>query len=169
MKRHLLQELENWKIHPLRKPLVLRGARQVGKTWLVKKFGQQFETYIEINFEESPGARGLFEGEFHIPQLLEKLSLYSGKSIVPGKTLLFLDEIQLCEQALIALRYFKEKCPELHVIAAGSLLEFVIEKIGVPVGRLQFLYLYPFSFYEFLVALGRNDLRSIYRKNRMKK
>jgi len=159
MKRDLLTQLEKWKTHPLRKPLIIRGARQVGKSWLINEFGHQFETAITINFENSPEACQFFEGAIRIPELLEKLSLYTGKVISPGKTLLFFDEIQECEKALIALRYFKEDYPELHVIAAGSLLDFAIEKLGIAVGRVQFLYLHPLSFGEFLVVQGREDLR----------
>lgn len=159
MRRDLLINLEEWKEHPFRKPLIIRGARQVGKSWLIEEFGKQFESYIKINFEQNPEAKQFFEGDIHIPRLLEKLNLFSGKTIVPGKTLLFLDEIQECERALIALRYFKEDCPDLHVIAAGSLLDFAIEKLGVPVGRIQFLYLHPISFGEFLTAQNRDDLR----------
>ncbi|MDR3491913.1 MAG: ATP-binding protein [Gammaproteobacteria bacterium] len=159
MRRDLLIHLESWKSHPLRKPLIIRGARQVGKSWLVNEFGKQFETFITINFEKSPEVNQFFEGGIRIPELLEKLSLYTGEKIIPGKTLLFFDEIQECEKALVALRYFKEEHPELHVIAAGSLLDFTIEKLGVAVGRVQFLYLHPLSFGEFLMVQGREDLR----------
>lgn len=159
MKRDLISNLEEWRNHPLRKSLIIRGARQVGKSWLVDEFGKQFENYIKINFERSPDARQFFESDIQIPTLIEKLSLFSGKSIRPGKSLLFLDEIQECERAIIALRYFKEDYPDLHVIAAGSLLDFAIEKVGVPVGRIQYLYLHPMSFGEFLNAQNRNDLR----------
>lgn len=159
MKRDLLAHLTDWKTHPLRKPLIIRGARQVGKSWLVNEFGKQFETLITINFDSSPEVSQFFEGSIRIPEVLEKLSLFAGKMITPGKCLLFLDEIQECEKALVALRYFKEEYPELHVVAAGSLLDFAIEKLGVAVGRVQFLYLHPLSFGEFLVVLGREDLR----------
>ncbi len=160
MKRDLLNELEAWKIHPLRKPLILRGARQVGKSWLIEEFGKQFEVFISINFEKTPEAKQLFEAGLTISELLEKLSLLVGKKIEAGKSLLFLDEIQECEKALVSLRYFKEDYPELHVIAAGSLLDFAIDKLGVAVGRVQFLYLYPLSFLEFLTAQDRDDLRN---------
>jgi predicted AAA+ superfamily ATPase len=159
MRRDLLTNLEEWRNHPFRKPLIIRGARQVGKSWLIDEFGKQFENYIKINFERDQEAKQFFEGDINIPRLLEKLSLFTGKAIIPGNSLLFLDEIQECERALIALRYFKEDYPDLHVIAAGSLLDFAIEKLGVPVGRIQFLYLHPMSFGEFLVAQDRDDLR----------
>lgn len=159
MKRDLIQELNEWRVDPFRKPLILRGARQVGKSWLVEEFAKSFSSFVKINFEKQPEATAFFEGDLDIPVLLEKLHLYTGKKIKPGGTLLFLDEVQLCERAIIALRYFKEELPELHVIAAGSLIDFSLKKIGIPVGRVQFLYLHPFSFGEFLTALGKQELR----------
>src|SRR3989338_5748268 len=159
MYRDLLSELREWRPHLLRKPLIIRGARQVGKSWLVREFGKSFSSFVEINFEKEKDARAFFDGDIKIGQILERLSLYSGKQVIPGETLLFLDEIQDCENAITALRYFKEELPELHVIAAGSLVEFALEKIGTPVGRVQFLYLYPMSFGEFLQAQGRGDFR----------
>lgn len=159
MKRDFVKELEVWKNEVTRKPLLLRGARQVGKSWLVQAFASSFSNFVEINFEKDKSARSLFAGDVHIPQLLERLSLYAGGKIIPGQTLLFLDEIQECEEALTALRYFKEDCPELHVIAAGSLVEFALAKLGLPVGRIQFLHLYPLSFGEYLSAIGREELR----------
>jgi predicted AAA+ superfamily ATPase len=140
-------------------PLILRGARQVGKSWLANRLAKHFPHFIELNFDADEEACRLFTGNPDINHLLEKLSLYAGKKIEPGKTLLFLDEIQECPAALKMLRYFKEKCPELHVTAAGSLLDFLLEKIGIPVGRVQFLYCYPLSFGEFLTVSGRSDLR----------
>lgn len=158
MKRNLLDKLTAWKTHPLRMPIILRGARQVGKSWLVDEFGKQFKSYIKINFDKQENAKSIFEGDIHIPTILERLSFYAGLPVVPGETLLFFDEAQECENCLKALRYFKEECAELHVIAAGSLLDFTLDKIGVPVGRVQFMYLYPMSFSEFLIANGREDL-----------
>lgn len=165
MKRDLYSKLLEWKEHPLRVPLILKGARQVGKSWLVQAFGQTFEHFIEINFERDKAASEFFKGDIHISTILERLSLYAGKKIEPGKTLLFLDEIQICENALVGLRYFKEQYPELHVIAAGSLIDFTLDKLGMPVGRVQFMHLYPLSFGEFLEALGRSDLRSFINKS----
>lgn len=159
MKRDLEQQLLDWKKHPLRKPLVLRGARQVGKTWLIENFSAQFENLISLNFDLSRGLSALFEGDLHIPALLDRIALYTQQKIVPGKTLLFLDEIQECPDAIRALRYFKEQLPELHVVAAGSLINFALENMGLPVGRVQFMYLYPLSFGEFLTALGHDSLR----------
>lgn len=159
MLRDIYNALIVWKEHPLRKPLILRGARQVGKSWLVQQFGKTFRSFVELNFEKEKGAKVLFSGDIQVPKLLEKLSLYSGRKIVPAETLLFLDEIQECPEAIGYLRYFKEECPNLQVIAAGSLIEFALEELGLPVGRVQFLHLYPLSFGEFLVAQNRKDLR----------
>lgn len=131
----------------------------MGKSWLVREFGKSFSSFVEINFEKEKDAKVFFAGDLKVDEIIERLSLYSGQKIVAGKTLLFLDEIQECENAITALRYFKEELSELHVIAAGSLIEFALEKIGTPVGRIQFLYLYPMSFGEFLLAYGKGDLR----------
>ncbi|MFQ5729943.1 MAG: ATP-binding protein [Waddliaceae bacterium] len=150
MKRDLEDKLIEWKDHPLRKPLILRGARQVGKSWLAQRLGETFDCFVEINFDLEDEAKKLFYEDLDTTILLEKIGLYKKKIITPGKTLLFLDEIQECEQALRALRYFKEQLPELHVIAAGSLLDFAIEKIGIPVGRVQYMYVHPLNFGEFL-------------------
>jgi predicted AAA+ superfamily ATPase len=159
MKRDLSNDLIAWKTSPLRKPILLRGARQVGKSWLVRELGKSFDFFVEINFERDQKTSRLFDADLHVTAILEKLSLYCGQKIVTGKTLLFLDEIQECENALRALRYFKEDCPELHVIAAGSLIDFALEKLGIPVGRVQFFYLHPLSFGEFLTNSNREDLR----------
>jgi len=159
MKRDFLIHLREWRTHPYRKPLIIRGARQVGKSWVVEEFGKQFPYFISINFEENQPAQDIFSGDLDVNQLLEKLSLYAHQKIIPGETLLFFDEIQECPNAIRALRYFKEKRPELHLIAAGSLLDFILEKIGLPVGRVQFMYLYPLSFSEFLTVNNRDDLR----------
>lgn len=159
MKRDILQHLKAWSDHPYRKPLILRGARQVGKSWVISEFGKQFTKFVTINFEQERQVHDIFAGNLDAASLLEKLSLYSHQKIIPGETLLFFDEIQECPDALRALRYFKEQAPALHVITAGSLIDFVLEKIGVPVGRVQFMYLFPLSFSEFLSVNDRNDLR----------
>lgn len=159
MKRDVANALEKWAKKATRVPLVIRGARQVGKSWLVKSFGKSFPFYIELNFEKQKTLKTLFQGDIHIAALLEKLQLYLNTPIVPGKTLLFLDEIQECPEAILYLRYFKEECPALHIVAAGSLIEFALEKVGMPVGRVEYLYVYPLSFGEFLSVSGREDLR----------
>lgn len=151
-KRIIDLHLKKWKESPYRKPLLLRGARQVGKTHSVRKLGQEFEYFAEINFEKLRDAVQLFEKDLTPEKLIAALSLLLNAPIIPRKTLLFLDEVQEAPRAIIALRYFYEEMPELHVIAAGSLLEFAIEKVGVPVGRISMLYMYPMSFLEFLVA-----------------
>jgi predicted AAA+ superfamily ATPase len=155
MERELIQYLTTWKQDPIRKPLILRGARQVGKTYLVKQFGQAFHSFVNVNLERQPEAAALFNSELDPQKLIQRLQLITEQKIIPGETLLFIDEAQEAPRSLIALRYFYEECPSLHVIAAGSLLDFAIEKVGVPVGRVSFLYLYPLSFMEFLRATGR--------------
>lgn len=152
MKRLIDWHLTAWKNDPRRKPLILRGARQVGKTHAVRTLAQQFDTMVEINFELTPEAKTIFEKDLQPERIIWELNLLSKTPITVGKTLLFLDEIQAAPQAILALRYFYEKIPELHVIAAGSLLEFAIEKVGMPVGRVSTLYVYPLSWIEFLAA-----------------
>lgn len=156
VKRLIDYHLEKWKEDPYRKPLLLRGARQVGKTFAVRKLGQSFSNFVEINFEQIKETTIAFEKELNPEKIINFLSLLIKKPIIPGKTLLFLDEIQEAPRAIIALRYFYEEMPDLHVIAAGSLMEFAIEKVGVPVGRVTMLYMYPLSFMEYLVAIGYN-------------
>jgi predicted AAA+ superfamily ATPase len=152
MKRLIDWHLKTWKNEKKRKPLLLKGARQIGKTYSVRQLGKQFETFVEINFELTPEAKTLFEKDLDPKRILWELGLLSKTTITPGKTLLFLDEIQTAPQAILALRYFYELMPDLHVIAAGSLLDFTVEKIGMPVGRISTLYVYPLSFMEFLAA-----------------
>lgn len=159
MKRDLKKTIENWSFSPRRKPLILKGARQVGKTWLVRELGKKFDSYIELNFEEDPHLDIFFQKKLDPQNLLIDLQNYLGQKIIPGKTLLFMDEIQCSPQAITSLRYFYEKLPELHVIAAGSLLEFELQKLGLPVGRVQLLHLFPLNFGEFLSALGKESLR----------
>lgn len=148
--------LKSWSTSEDRKPLLLRGARQVGKTFAVRKLGAQFERYVEVNFEETPSLKKIFDDEKDLDphRILRDLSFALNVEIVPGNTLLFFDETQVIPRVITALRYFYEKMPKLHVIAAGSLLEFAIEKVGVPVGRVEFYNLYPMSFLEFVKAAG---------------
>ncbi|MBM3198928.1 MAG: ATP-binding protein [Chlamydiae bacterium] len=155
MQRSLEKDLENWKNKADRKPLILRGARRVGKTYLVEKFGKEhFPSLVTVNFEEMQGAHLVFSKDLTPALIIRDLAVWLGKPITPGKTLLFLDEIQACPQALLSLRFFKEQMSELHIIAAGSLLEFALkeEKFSFPVGRVEYLYLRPLSFLEFLRA-----------------
>ncbi len=153
-KRIIDLHLDKWKNDRFRKPLILRGARQVGKTYAVRRLGQEFESFVEVNFEKLREAVLLFEKDLSPEKLILDLSLLLKTPIIPGKTLLFFDEVQEAPRAILALRYFFEEMPALHLIAAGSLLEFAIEKVGVPVGRISMLYMYPLSFMEYLVASG---------------
>lgn len=161
MKRDLEESLLAWKNQQMRKPLILRGARQVGKTFLVERFlKNHFSSLVKIDFEQTREAQGCFNTL--IPEkIVGRLEVLSGQKIIPGQTLLFLDEIQVCPQAIMALRYFKEQMPLLHVIAAGSLLEFALNdsNFSMPVGRVEYLFLKPFSFVEFLTATGNDLLR----------
>ncbi len=161
MIRFALDFLAQWRTRPDRKPLVLRGARQVGKTELVRIFARQaFDSLVEINFDENPEKASLFE-EPDVRTIVRLIEVDASEKIVPGKTLLFLDEIQAVPAVLAKLRYFFEKMPELHVIAAGSLLDFSLgaPEYSVPVGRIEFMYLGPMSFEEFLLARGQAELR----------
>lgn len=152
MKRLLFQDLMHWRQMPDRKPILLRGARQVGKTHLVRQLGKTFKHYVEINFEKSPELIKIFDYDLDPVRIAREISIATKIHIEAGDTLLFFDEIQQAPQAIIALRYFYEDMPNLHVIAAGSLVDFAIEKVGVPVGRISFLYMYPLSFLEYLCA-----------------
>jgi predicted AAA+ superfamily ATPase len=152
MKRFIDKELSDWKDVKFRRPLLLRGARQVGKTYAVRQLGKQFESFVEINLETQPDARIIFEKDLDAQRIMRDLSLFARKPIIPGQTLLFIDEIQATQNAVTALRYFYENIPELHVIAAGSLIDFAIENVGIPVGRVESLYVYPMSFLEFLIS-----------------
>jgi uncharacterized protein len=160
MDRTLEKRLQEWKNDERRFPLLLRGARQVGKTYLVEKLGRtSFESYVSVNFESQPEAMACFDS-LDPEEILVRLQLTLKQSIYPGKTLLFLDEIQAFPKAIIALRYFKEKLPKLHVIGAGSLLEFALaeKKFSFPVGRIQFMYLKPLSFHEYVLARGKSKM-----------
>ncbi len=162
--RNLLNYLDEWRTKDNRKPLVLRGARQVGKSWLVKELGRRhFENVAELNLEENPQ-----DAEFvtNVSSPKDSLKLLSAKlktEIVPGKTLLFIDEIHKSPEALAALRYWYEKLPGLHVIAAGSLLDLTLRKLefSMPVGRIEYCYVGPLCFSEFLCALGDSELASL--------
>lgn len=155
--------LSEWKNSNPRKPLLLRGVRQCGKTCTVRNFSQQFENYVEINLERQSSLRSVFSGDIDVRKIISRLELEAMQPIQPGKTLLFIDEIQSCPRAVTALRYFYEDLPELHVIAAGSLLEILLnnrkkEKLDFPVGRVRSVFLYPFSFREFLRGTGQEML-----------
>ena len=160
MNRSIYSHLITWKNDKNHRPLILRGARQVGKTYIINKFGKnEFDSIITINFEKNPEYKEFFT-TYNPNEIVEKISLVTGQKIVPEKTLLFFDEIQECVQAITSLRYFYEEYQPLHVIAAGSLLEFALESenFRMPVGRIQYLYLFPVSFGEFLDALEEENL-----------
>ena len=154
MKRFTEQYLSDWQRRPDRKPLVLRGARQVGKTYLVEHWGKShFQTVVKLDLERERDLHSLFD-QPDPHKLLEEISLLKGQRLIPGECLLFLDEVQSCPKALAVLRYFHEMMPQLHVIAAGSLLDFALREFthSMPVGRIEYLFLYPLSFEEFLSA-----------------
>lgn len=155
MKRNAIQDLIKWKSSEDRKPMVLKGARQVGKTWLMKEFGQsQYDSYVYFNFDEEDELKSIFEANKNPHRVVELLSMISGKKILPEKTLIIFDEIQECPEALNTLKYFKEKANEYHVIAAGSLLGTLLAKPkSYPVGMVNLLDIYPLTFDEFLDAV----------------
>lgn len=159
MKRHISGYLQAWKDADSRKVLLLRGARQVGKTWCVRELGKSFAHFAEINFEQDPALARMFSGKLDAALIAQRLGAYVGVPVIPGKTLLFLDEIQACPEALRGLRFFSEQLPALHVVAAGSLLEFALAELpSFGVGRIESLYLYPLSFREFVAAQGLEGL-----------
>lgn len=170
IRRKIDQELSQWKTAKKHKPLLIRGARQVGKTYTIREFARSFDSFIEINFEENHQYRDIFTGSLDPVILCENISAVFMTSIVPGKTLLFLDEIQSCREAITSLRFFYEKLPELHVIAAGSLLEFALQEIPTfGVGRIRSLFMYPISFSEFLEGSGHTRLLNLIRTASPKK
>ncbi len=154
MKRNAIQDLISWKNDEERKPLVLKGARQVGKTWLMKEFGKNYyKSFVYFNFDEEDELKSIFEANKNPQRILELLSLICGEKILPGETLIIFDEIQECPEALNTLKYFKEKANEYHVIAAGSLLGTLLAKPkSYPVGMVNLLDIYPLNFEEFLEA-----------------
>jgi len=156
MKRIIDSFLLEWKNRSNRKPLLLRGARQVGKTYSMRTLGETFTTFIEVNLEANAAVKEIIEQDMDPIRIIRQLSELLQVDIVPGSTLLFFDEIQVSPQAITTLRYFFEQIPDLHVAAAGSLLDFAIDQVGIPVGRVSSLYMYPVSFLEFIAALGHH-------------
>ena len=152
-------ELLRWKNDSEHKPLLLRGARQVGKSRAVKHLGESFRYYIEINFEKQPVYKQLFASDLDVHRITSQIAALSGIPVVEGQTLLFFDEIQECTEAIMSLRFFREDMPALHVVAAGSLLEFVLQEIPTfGVGRIHSMYMHPMTFDEFLTANGMTAL-----------
>ncbi|MCL2051054.1 MAG: AAA family ATPase [Lachnospiraceae bacterium] len=154
MERTLMADLIKWKDNPLKKPLILQGVRQCGKTYLVKEFGGQFyNDVLYLKFDYDKGVADFFEADLNPRRIIKDLSLARSKDIKPHQTLIIFDEIQSCEKALTSLKYFCEEAPEYHIIAAGSLLGVAIPKgTSFPVGKVEFLTLYPMNFFEFLLA-----------------
>ena len=158
IERYIDALLLEWKNSSSLKPLLLRGARQVGKSWAVKHLGESFTYYLEVNFEKRLDIKDVFERVHEVHDLANNLSLLYNVPVVAGQTLLFLDEVQDCPAAIKSLWAFKEDFPELHVVAAGSLLEFALQDLpSFGVGRIRSLFVYPFSFDEFLVAEGKSS------------
>lgn len=161
-KRKIDHELESWASANERKPLLLRGARQVGKTSAVRHLGEKFKHFVQVDFNERHDVHYLFEGTYSPQEICQILSVLLRTPIVAGETLLFFDEIQACPPAINRLRYFFEKFPELHLIAAGSLLEFALETLpSYGVGRVRSIFMYPFSFEEYLWATGNEALATM--------
>ena len=163
MKRTKLAELIVWKNSNSRKPLIIRGARQVGKTWLMKEFGNtQYTQTVYVNFEKNKRLKTLFTDDFDIKRIIIALQAESGLTIHPENTLLIFDEIQAVPEAISALKYFCEDAPEYHIVAAGSLLGVALHAhISFPVGKVAFMDMYPLTFLEFLDAIGENALVEI--------
>ena len=161
MQREIINDLIKWKDVKNRKPLIIHGARQVGKTYIIKQFGKEyFDNLIYVNFETNKELSSQIEESIDAKYIINKLELFYGEKIIPGKTLIFFDEIQANERALTSLKYFCEDAPEYHVIAAGSLLGIAINRdnYSFPVGKVQMINMYPLSFKEFLIAIGRENL-----------
>lgn len=165
MKRYAIDMLVKWKESPRRKPMIIEGARQVGKTWLVKEFAAtHYKNIAYVNFEEQTFLRSLFLTDYDTDRIINAISAATHVNIIPGETLIFFDEIQEADNGVAALKYFNENAGEQHVIAAGSLLGIGLHRhTSFPVGKVQFMTLYPMSFFEFLDAIGENRLTEIIR------
>lgn len=163
MYRTKIEELIKWKSDKYRKPLIVQGARQTGKTWLIQAFGKnEFKETVYINFEHETALQDLFLKDLHIPRIITVLEAYTNTSISAKNTLIVFDEIQSASKGLTSLKYFCENAPEYHVIASDSLLGMNLHnKVSYPVGKVNFLNLYPMSFYEFLLAVGETGLARI--------
>ena len=166
MYRIAMEELKRWKAKKTRKPLIIRGARQVGKTWLMKAFGAaEYENTVYINFDNNERMKNLFDGSLEIDRIITGLELYAGHKIVPETTLLIFDEIQEVPKALSSLKYFNENAPQYQIICAGSLLGIALhEGTSFPVGKVEFLELYPLSFFEFMIAMDRGQYAQLLQK-----
>ncbi len=160
MKRTIIDSLAAWKENPSRKPLIIKGVRQCGKTYILKEFGKQYYSDTAyFNFEETESLKAVFEKDYDVKRILFELGLFIGKSIQAGETLIVFDEIQSCGRAITSLKYFCENAPEQHIICAGSLLGIALNKpLSFPVGKVDFLTMYPMSFEEFVRANGEDAL-----------
>jgi uncharacterized protein len=163
MRRDVLDKLVEWKNRSGKKPLILRGARQVGKTWLLQEFGKRhYQNYAYVNLEEATQLQSLFITDFDVARIINVLEIHTGEKIIPGETLIILDEIQSAERAITSLKYFHENAPGYHIAAAGSLLGISMpHKSPFPVGKVDFLDLHPLSFSEFLDAAGEGSLNGL--------
>ena len=165
MYREILKDLEKWKEKQRRKPLLITGVRQCGKTYIVEDFaGRCFDSYVTVNFESENKLSAIFDYDFDVRRIITELEQHFKMQIIPGKTLVFFDEIQECPRAITALKYFCENMADLHIICAGSLLGVALkrEQISFPVGKVNRMQLYPMSFKEFVIAAGRDDLIRIF-------
>ena len=167
MERKIIESLLAWKNNPDKQPLILQGARQVGKTYTLLSFGKEhYKNVAYFSMEESREIPAIFERDLNPERIVRSLAALSGQTILPADTLIIFDEIQACEQALASLKYFAERAPEYHIIAAGSLLGVAMkrDKFSFPVGKVQMLHLYPMDFEEFLWAVGQKDLCALIRE-----
>ena len=165
MYREILEDLKEWKDNPGRKPLLLTGVRQCGKTYIIEEFAREnFKSYVRINFEESEKLSSIFDYDFDVRRIIAELEMNCRTKIVPGETCVFFDEIQECPRAITSLKYFCENMRELHLICAGSLLGVAIKKqqFSFPVGKVNRLELHPMDFREFVIAKGRDDLIRVF-------
>lgn len=166
MYRMAIEQLQKWKTKKRRKPLIIRGARQVGKTWLMREFGtSEYKSAVYINFDNNERMKALFEGSLEVERLITGLELYAGHKIDPENTLLIFDEVQEVPRALTSLKYFNEDAPQYQIVCAGSLLGVALHQgTSFPVGKVEFLDLYPLSFFEFLMAMGKERYVELLRK-----
>lgn len=163
IERDIINAFKTWKDEPGRKPILLKGARQIGKTWAMEAFGHEcFEYCAKFDFDRQPELKSVFQKSKSPQRILKELALYTEVPIIAGKTLIIFDEIQECEEALNSLKYFFEDAPEYHVIAAGSLLGVAVRRrsMTVPVGKVRIMRMYPITFREFLRASDRKTYDS---------
>ena len=165
MYREIIKDLKKWKDKARKKPLLITGVRQCGKTYTVEEFAREyFDSYVYVNFESSDSLAGVFDYDFDVERIITELERHFKTKIIAGKTLLFFDEIQECPRAITAMKYFCENMKDLHIICAGSLLGVALKEknISFPVGKVNRLQLYPMSFKEFVIANGREDLIEVF-------